>query len=207
MLSTFACVFCVTLGSPNNLTFTLIGTDLYPSVSFNSTTFLIVTNPIDIVIQLSDNTVFPLDTSHALSLISVTGANKLSFIQNNLLDNTTYILQVSATAQIIWITFPQNMTQNNIGRPNTAASWSMIYEPTINNMPPASFEPMVALRDNSNRWLSNKPIGGWVVTAIHFNLLPLTGEVLVTGWSRIEEFACTGPGARRQVETFMPLST
>lgn len=82
------------------------------------------------------------------------------------------------------------------GRANTAAEWSFIYSPPESRVGMPVWHPLVYLRDRSDRW-PDGPEGGWWVTAIHTNLVAATGQVLLTGWGRGQEFACTSAGARK----------
>jgi hypothetical protein len=63
------------------------------------------------------------------------------------------------------------------------------------------WHPLYELRDVGSRWPVNRPTGGWYVTTINSNVLG-DGDILITGWGRSEEFACTSAGSRRQGVTY-----
>lgn len=99
-------------------------------------------------------------------------------------------------------TDPDGWLPVKAGRANTAAAWSFIYSPPESRVGSPVWHPLVYLRDRSDRW-PDGPDGGWWVTAIHANLAADTGHVLLTGWGRSQEFACTSAGARKFGVSFM----
>ena len=65
-----------------------------------------------------------------------------------------------------------------------------------------AWEALFTLRDDTNKWSKGKPAGGWFVTAIHGNVLG-SGKVLLTGWGRSQDFACSLSGSRRMGVSFL----
>ena len=65
-----------------------------------------------------------------------------------------------------------------------------------------SWTPNVLLKDDSTMFSNGKPTGGWFVTPIHTTLLT-DGRVLVTGWSRHDQYNCGPHGTRQNGETFV----
>ncbi len=65
-----------------------------------------------------------------------------------------------------------------------------------------SWGPLVELRDNSNTYSANKPLGGWWVAPIHATLLT-SGKVLITGWDRRDRDHCGEHGSRLTGTTFV----
>ncbi len=56
--------------------------------------------------------------------------------------------------------------------------------PVALTIPKGIWSPLVQLRDKTDTWTVGRPADGWVVTPIHATLLPDSGKVLITGWSR-----------------------
>ncbi|MDX2052669.1 MAG: galactose oxidase early set domain-containing protein [Polyangiaceae bacterium] len=57
-------------------------------------------------------------------------------------------------------------------------------KPAVLSIPKGVWSPLVQLRDKTDTWTVGRPADGWVVTPIHATLMPDTGKVLITGWSR-----------------------
>ena len=63
--------------------------------------------------------------------------------------------------------------------------------------------PIAALRDDTNRFPTGKPVGGWYVTPIHATLHASDGSVVISGFGRKAEASCTGTTQRQVGETFV----
>lgn len=62
--------------------------------------------------------------------------------------------------------------------------------PVSASIPEGIWSPLVQLRDKTDTWPVGRPADGWVVTPIHATLMPNSGKVLITGWSRAGVEAC-----------------
>jgi len=66
--------------------------------------------------------------------------------------------------------------------------------------------PIAKLRDDTNRFPTGKPAGGWYVAPIHATLRASDGKILISGFGRKGESNCTsghGGTAREQGESFV----
>jgi hypothetical protein len=196
--------------------FRMEGHALWPAVTISSSSFVMQTSPVIIDLHF----MVPMD-------VSSMRANFTRIHIINAVANVTSIELVSDTHIQLRVT-PDTALQNNIvridfpegmlsalddprtreagvtpGFSNTGASWRFIYSPPSRRSGSARWTPLTMLRDAGNRWVVGRPAGGWWVTAIHANMIPSTGQLLLTGWGRSQEFACTSAGARKFGVSFL----
>lgn len=67
--------------------------------------------------------------------------------------------------------------------------------------PSGPWGPIAELRDNTGRFATGKPAGGWYVAPIHATLRASDGKVLITGFGRKAEADCTSGAAGTMRET------
>lgn len=191
-----------TMHPTNPLFLNMTGLDLAPAVTLSSLSFVTSLSLIPILVNFTEP-VSTLNKSTLTNAITLSGA---TLVVDSLVQYSTsaYAFNISAinptTSHLIYLMFKENIVVDlDRGNPNTPNWWNMIYEPIQTK---GKWEPISFLRDDSNHWTEGKPLGGWVVTAIHGNLIAETGEVLLTGWGRTEEFACKAKGSRRMGVSF-----
>lgn len=169
---------------------------LYPAAQITSASFVNPTNPIQISIIFQE----PMTTLN-ISMIQLNSAamNTEIPVVGQGSAASPFQFSIRATAQLVTVTLPEgSVTSLTTNLTNTLSSWQLIYAPeSLTTLSSAFYEPLRELRDNGQRWSVGKPNGGWFVTPIHANMIAETGKVLVTGWGRVEEFACTSKGSRR----------
>ena len=185
------------------------GTQVWPSVTLNSSSFVAVRSPIVIQIYFSA-AVDPEALSANFSAIVIGGnvkwANESSLVAHTSSHYSFEIVPFEAwelrpgsgvsSGDVISIDVPEGIavaaesTVEGVeeGLPNTAARFSLIYSPRARRRGTPRWHPLAFPRHIGSS-VDTAGAGGWV-TAVHANLVASTGAVLLTGWKRERVSTC-----------------
>lgn len=198
------------------------GAGRYPA---NGTCTIIVRTGSDMEVEIVYNSSGPLAlATHIFSDHSVTEDSQTSvlighpgpFNQSLLWTNNARVIGFSSSSAALGASAPNvSMTRVNLEVLNGQSVVSVRYNEAHYDifisdavLRDGHWSPLVNLRDDSTAYRpQDQPRGGWHVTPIHANYLPLEGKVLITGWLRRDSLPCFGgpdaAGRRRAGISFL----
>jgi hypothetical protein len=194
--------------------FLMAGRNLWPAVTIQTKDFvlqqqrvklsLVFSSPIAVDAVLRNASAIKVEHADVDNITSVSSTQVDLYILPSEL-RSEFIIRVSIPEGLTYAETddPDNPGTMLVGLPTTAAYFSLIYSPPWWRRGTAAWGRLVIMRDPTNRWPVGQPMDGWYVTAIHGNILARTGQVLLTGWGRAEEFACKSAGSRKLGVSFL----